>query len=159
MRREVVLHLSAAIELVRSSKVAALHLVEDSLSVDETNLGEVEVDACTQKFLCKHRYVEMVGVVAREVAALELLAELRCKRLERRRVLHVVVGDAGQLYHLVRYGFLGVYEDVLALFCAVRRHFNVRYLDYTVADKVETCSLKVEDYKRTCKIEFHCCCF
>jgi len=119
MRRKVFLHLSAAIEFISSSEVATLHLVEDGLCVDESNLGEVEVDACTQELLCKHRNVEVVGVVACEVTALELLAELRSQRLKRRRILHVVVGDARQFHHLMRYRLLWIDKEVFALFCAV----------------------------------------
>ena len=57
---EVVLHLASAEELVCGSQIAALHLVEDGLSVNKSALREVEVDAGTQKFLCEHRHVKVV---------------------------------------------------------------------------------------------------
>ena len=108
MGGKVFLHLASAIEFVCGSQVASFHLVEDGLGVDKSALREVEVDACAQKLLGKHRDVEMVGVVSGKVAILHLLAKLLGHILERRRVLHVVVRDACQLGHFLRNGFARV---------------------------------------------------
>ena len=73
MSFEIFLHLSAAIELVGSSQVTAFHLHEDGLRIDETALVEIEVDSSTQEFFCEHRYIEVVGIVACEIATCKFL--------------------------------------------------------------------------------------
>ena len=73
MSFEIFLHLSAAIELVGSSQVTAFHLHEDGLRIDEAALVEIEVDSSTQEFFCEHRYIEVVGIVACEIATCKFL--------------------------------------------------------------------------------------
>ena len=125
MGGKVVLHLASAEELVCGSQIAAFHLVEYGLCVNESALREVEVDACTQKFLSKHRYVEVVGIVSCEVAVLHFLVQFRGNFLECRGILHVVIADAGQFGHLLRNGLAWIYEHVLASFLAVWHNLNI----------------------------------
>ena len=99
--------------------------MEDGLCVDESALLEVEVDAGAQELLCQQRNVEVVGVEAGEVAARELLGQLRGQLLERGLVLHVVVGDACQLFHLGGYELLRVDDLVAALLASVGIHLNI----------------------------------
>ena len=120
---EVVFHLVAGVELICSSQVAAFHLVEYSLHVDESAAAEVEVDACAEHLLGKHWYVEMVGVEAGKVAALELRGQLVGNLFEVWRILDVLVGDARELFHFLR--------------------------NHSVLDYVEPRCFEVEDYQRT----------
>ena len=74
----------AAIKFVGSYQVARFALVEDSLHVDKTRLGEVELDTCTAQFLIKHRDIETVAVEAGDVTAGEYIGEVFGHLLERR---------------------------------------------------------------------------
>ena len=60
MGLEVFLHLPSTIELIGGSKIAAFHLAEDDVCVDEVALREVEVDACAQELFSKQRHIELV---------------------------------------------------------------------------------------------------
>ena len=60
MRLEVVFHIPATIEFVCSGKVSAFHLPKNDRSVNKSHVREVEVDACSEEFFGKHRYVELV---------------------------------------------------------------------------------------------------
>ena len=102
---EVFLHLSATEELIGCGKVAALHLHEDGLRIDET-----------EKFLGKHRYVEVIGVITGKVATRKILVEGRGQFLECRSILHVLIADARQLYHLLWDSLARVDVKVLANF-------------------------------------------
>ena len=126
--------------------------MEYSLSVDESTLREVEVDAGTQKFLGEHRNVEVIGVISCKVAVFHFLIQFLSNLLECRSILHVIIADAGQLSYFLRNGLAWIYELVLASFLAVGHNLNVRKLDYAVAHEVKSCCLKVEDNKRSCKI-------
>ena len=123
--------------------------MEYSLHVDESAAAEVEVDACAEHLLGKHWYVEVVGVEAGKVAALELRGQLVGNLLEVWRILDVLVGDARELFHFLRNGLSGVHKIVLAQLLAVGHEFDEGYLYHSVLDYVEPRRFEVEDYQRT----------
>ena len=90
---EIVLHLAAAVELIGGGEIATLQLLEDGAGIDEAAPGEVEVDAGTQELLCQQGHVEIVGVEAREVAALELVGQGLGNLAEGGLVLDIIVGN------------------------------------------------------------------
>ena len=155
MGLEVFLHLPAAVELIGGGEVASFHLHKDGLCVDEAALGEIEVDAGSKELLGEHGNVEMVGVVACEVATLEFLFEGGCQLLEGGRILDIVVADACQLHYLGGNGLAWVDVKVLALFGSVGVHLDVGHLDDAIVYHVESGSLQVEDYQWFCKVQFH----
>ena len=142
---EIVLHLASAVEFIGCGKVATLHFSENGLRVDESAGGEIEIDACTQKFLGQERHVEVVRVVAGEVAVAELLAQFGCQFLESFGLGHLFVGDARQFRHVLRNRDFGVHEDVFTLFASVGMNLDEGNLDDSVPDKVEPRCLQIED--------------
>ena len=125
MSLEIFFHLSSAEELVGCSQVSALHLHEDGLSIDEAALAEVEVDSGTEEFLCEHRDIEMVGIVACEIATCKFLLQCGSQLLEGRSVLDVFVADACEGYDLCRNLLLRIDEEVLSCLCSVRTYLDV----------------------------------
>ena len=146
MGLKVFLHLSAAVELVGGSKIAAFHLHKDGLRIYQAALAEVEVDACTQKFLGEHRHVETVGVVACKIASLKLLLQVGCQLLECRCVFHIFVADAGKGDDFFGYWHSGVYVEILTTLATVGHDLDIRHLDDTVFNHIKPRSLQVEDY-------------
>ena len=122
---EIFLHLSATVELVGSCKVAALHLHKDGLCIDESALVEIEVYAGAQELLGEHWDVEVVGVVAGEIATGKLFFEVGSQLLEGWCILYVFIADAGEGHYLCRYFPTRINEEVLAVFGAVWHHFDV----------------------------------
>ncbi len=92
--------------------------MEDSLRVDETAVGEIEVDTGPQKFLSEQGYIEMVAVESGKVATSKRGGERLGDLLKGRRLAHHLVGDARQLLNKLRNGLLGIDEDILALLLA-----------------------------------------
>lgn len=60
MRREIILHLATAIELIGSSQTPTLHSAEDAVRIYQTGLGEVKVHARTKELLGKHGNIKKV---------------------------------------------------------------------------------------------------
>ena len=95
------------------------------MGVDESALGEVEVNAGAQKFLGQQGHVEVVAVEACNVAAGKYLADLSCQLLEGGLVLDVVIRNASQLCYLVGNRLLGVNELVAAHLATIREYLNI----------------------------------
>ena len=155
MSLEVFLHLPATIEPVGSGQIAALHLVIDGLGINETAFTEVEVNACTQEFLCQQGHVEVVGVVAGNIAASKYLFNLFRQLLEGWLVLDVIVADACQLHNLIGNGLFGIDQFVAANLASVRKYLDIRNLDDAVLDHVKSRRLQIKYHQWFLKIQFH----
>ena len=138
---EVFLHFSAAIELVGSSQVTTLHLHKDVLGINEATLREIEIDACTQEFLCKHRYIEMIGVIASKITTGELLIEGSRQLLEGWCILHIIITDPCKSNHLFRDWLPWIDKLVFTNLCSIWIHLDIGDLDDSVFYHVKTGSL------------------
>ena len=149
---EIVFHLASAVEFIGGGEVSAFHLVEDGLCVDESAFREVEINACTQKFLGQEWHVEVVRVEAGEVAACKCLAQLGSQFLEGLGLGHLLVADTRERGHLLRNSTLGVYEEISALLATVGKHFDIGNLNDSVLHKVKPRRLQIEDDKGLIKV-------
>ena len=61
-----------AIELVGSHERALLHAMEDILYVDKTAFVQIDIHARAEKLLDQHRDIELIGVIAPEIASLDI---------------------------------------------------------------------------------------
>ena len=61
-----------AIELVGSHERALLHAMEDILYVDKTAFVQIDIHARAEKLLDQHRDIELIGVIAPEIAPLDI---------------------------------------------------------------------------------------
>ena len=129
--------------------------MENSLHIDKTTFGKVEVNACAKELLCKHGNVEMVRVKTGKVASTELLVQRRCQFLKSGLVLYVIVTNSRKRHHFCRNRLLWIHKQVGALLSTIRIYLDIRDLNDTVINKVKPRCLEVEDNQGLCKIQFH----
>lgn len=89
-----VVEVLVAVELIGGLEGALFHLVEDVLHIDQAAAIEGEVETEAEHLLDEHRHIELVGIVAREVAIADELDDAWGKLLESGLVGHVGIADA-----------------------------------------------------------------
>ena len=145
----------SAVELVGSRKRALFQLVVNHLHVDKLPLGQVDVDACTEKFLYQHRYVEAVGVEAGNVGPFNVAGNVLCHFLESRAVGHILVVNAMNGSRCLRDVHFRVDAQGFGLFVAVRINLQVADFYNTVCINVGARGLQVEEHERIFQVQFH----
>ena len=126
--------------------------MKDVLHIYELTLAEIYIHTSTHELLNKHRKIKTVRVEATEITPLDELCQRLSYLLKCWLILNIFIRYTMYGGCLLRNMHLWVYTSCLDLFRAIGMHLNHRYLHNAIRSRIDTRSLKVEEYYRSFKL-------